>query len=170
MRTSRMALARYTATLSKTRGGFLRFLRAGLRSGFVDQLLPNALRFENELDDFARGTLATGGFRSIIRRAPHFESRVGDGDGKANAAHDGQVRQVVAEKRDLGLLRAGFAQNIFVSRDFVPLLFVNKFNVQLLAPAPQSRAASPGDDAGAQACRHRERKALAVVCVERLDF
>src|SRR5207244_4001352 len=59
---------------------------------------------------------------------------------------------------------------IFVSRDFLPLLFVNKFNVQLFAPTTQSRAASPGDDAGAQACRHRERKPLAVVCVERLDF
>ena len=102
--------------------------------------------------------------------AAHFGRGVVDGNGQADALHDGEIGEVIAKKGDFGFLGAGLAQDVFVSRDFVPLFLVNKLDVQLLAAAAQSGAAAAGNDAGAQSGGHGESEALAVVSVERLTL
>src|SRR5437870_2874879 len=141
-----------------------------LRAGLVDHLFPNSLGFENEFVEFARGAFAAWGFRSVMSHAFYFRGGVAHSHRKPNPPHDHEVRQIIAEKGHLGFLRTGLAQDIFVGRDFMTLLFVNKLDVQLFAPAPERRAAASGDDAGAQARSHGKRESLAVVRVEGLDF
>src|SRR5690242_19023266 len=141
-----------------------------LRARFVDHLFPDALGFENQLDQFARGSFAAGSLGSVIRRAFHLRRGVAHGNSEPDAAHDHQVGQIVAEIGDFGFLGASLSQNIFVSRDFVPLFFVNEFHIQLFASAPQRRAAPSSNDARAQACGHGESESLAVMRVEGLHF
>ena len=102
--------------------------------------------------------------------AADFGGGVVHGDGQSNALHDGQVWQVVTKESDLRFLGAGLAQDVFVGRDFVALLFVDKLDVQFFAAATESRAGAAGDDAGTQTGGDGEREALAVVSVKIFQF
>ena len=82
-------------------------------SGFVDHLFPDALGFENEFDDFARGPFPAGSFGSVIGCAFHFRGSIGHGDGKADAAHNGQVGQIVSEIGDFGFFRPEFRDTLW---------------------------------------------------------
>src|ERR1051325_6391374 len=130
--------------------------QGGLGARLVDHFFPDALGLEDELDDFACRSFAAVSFGSVVRCAFHFRSRVSNGYRETDAAHDEQVRQIIAKIGDLGFLGSGLAKNVFVGCDFVTLLFVNKLDVQLFAPATQRRAAAAGDNAGAQASRSEE--------------
>src|SRR6266481_3108654 len=144
--------------------------RARSGASFVDHFFPNAFGLEDEFDEFASGAFAAIGFGGVVRGAADFGGGVVDGDGQSNAAHDGEVRQVIAEEGDFGFLGAGLAQDIFVGGNFVALLLVDKFDVQFFAAAAKCRAAAAGDDPGAQTGGDGEREALAVVGVKRLDL
>src|SRR5213595_3805573 len=124
--------------------------QGGLGARLVDHFFPDALGPEDKLDDLARGSLAAVSFGSVVCGAFHFRSRVSHGYREPDAAHDEQVGQIIAKIGDLGFLCSGFSQNIFISCNFVPLLLVDKLDVQLFATATQRRAAPAGDDAGAQ--------------------
>jgi hypothetical protein len=141
--------------------------RNGSGAGFVDHFFPNAFGLEDEFDEFACSAFAAIGFGGVVGGAAHFRGGVVDGDGEADALHDHQVREIIAEEGDFGLLRAGFAEDVFVGSDFVTLLFVDEFDVQLFAAAAKGGAAASGDDAGAQAGGHGQREALTVVSVKR---
>ena len=99
-----------------------------------------------------------------------FRGGVVNGDGQSYPLHEGQVRQVIAEKGDFRFLCAGFPQDVFVSGNLVALLLVDKLDVQLLTPSAQSRAAASGNDARPQPGGDGKREALAVVGVKRLAF
>src|SRR2546427_10833605 len=119
-------------------------------AGFVNHFFPDAFGFEDEFDEFAGGAFAAIGFGGVVGGAGDFGGGVVHGDGQSNALHDGQVRQVVTKESDLRFLGAGLAQDVFVGRDFVALLFVDKLDVQFFAAATESWAGATGDDAGTQ--------------------
>ncbi len=136
-------------------------------AGFVDHFFPDAFGLKDEFDEFAGGAFAAIGFSGVVGGAAHFGRGVMDGDGQADALHHHQVGEIVAEEGDFGLLRAGFAEDVFVGGDLVTLLLVDELDVQLFAAAAKGGAAASGDDARAQAGRNSEREALAVVSVKR---
>src|SRR6267154_3989076 len=144
--------------------------RARSGASFVDHFFPNAFGLEDEFDEFASGAFAAIGFRGVVGGAADFGSGVMDGDGQSDAAHDGEVGQVITEKGDFGFLGTGFAQDVFVGGDFVSLLLIDEFDVEFFAPAPEGRTAPSSDHAGAQTGSDGEREALAVVGVKRLDL
>src|SRR5260370_5047479 len=141
---------------------------AGWRSsaGFVNHLFPDAFGAEDEFDEFARGAFATIGFGGVLRCAADFRGSIVNGDRESDALHDHQVGQVIAEEGDFRFLGAGLAQDILVSRNLVPLLLVDKFDIQFFAAAAKSGAAPPADEPGAKAPGGSEREALAVVRVK----
>ncbi len=110
--------------------------------GFVDHFFPDAFGLEDDLDEFARGTFAAIGFGGVVGGPAHFRGGVVNGDGQSYPLHEGQVRQVIAEKGDFRFLCAGFPQDVFVSGNLVALLLVDKLDVQLFTPSAQSRAAA----------------------------
>src|SRR5260370_28039850 len=127
-------------------------MQGGWRSGagLVDHLFPDAFGPEDEFDEFAGGAFAAIGFGGEVGGAADFRGSVMNGGRQADALHDHQVRQVIAKKSDFRFLSAGLAQDIFVSGNLVPLLLVDKFDIQFFAAAAQSGPAPAGDDAGAQ--------------------
>src|SRR5260370_32929132 len=139
-------------------------------ASFVDHFFPNAFGLEDEFDEFASGAFAAIGFRGVVGGAADFGRGVVNGDSQPDAAHDGEVGQVITEKGDFGFLGAGLAQDVFVGGDFVSLLLIDEFDVEFFAPAPEGRAAPSSDHAGAQTGSDGEREALAVVGVKRLDL
>ena len=136
-------------------------------AGFVDHFFPDAFGFEDEFDELASGAFAAIGFGGVVGGAADFRRGVVDGDGEADALHDHQVGEIIAEEGDFGFLRAGFAEDVFVGGDLVTLLFVDEFDVQLFAASAQSGAAASGNDAGAQAGGDGQCETLAVVSVKR---
>ena len=139
-------------------------------AGLVDHFFPDAFGLEDEFDEFAGGPFAAVGFGSVVGGAADFRGSVVDGDGEADAVHDHQVGEIIAEEGDFGFLRAGFAEDVFVRGDLVTLLFVDEFDVQLFAAPAQSGAAATSDDTSAQAGGNGQREALAVVSVKCFAF
>jgi len=58
----------------------------GSGTGFIDQLCPNPLGFENELHGFANRTLTTEGFGNVVRGLLNFGDRIAHRNGKPGAA------------------------------------------------------------------------------------
>src|ERR1700682_4663185 len=145
-------------------------LRVPLGAGLVDHFFPDAFGLEDDLDEFTRGAFPAIGFGGVVGRPPHFWCGIVDGDRQSHAIHYGQVRQVIAKIGDFRFLRSGLAQDIFVSRDLVPLLLVDKLDIQLFTASAQSCAGAAGDDAGPQPGGNGQREALAVVSVNILQL
>ena len=139
-------------------------------AGLVDHLFPDAFGSEDELDELAGGAFAANRFGDVVCGAFYFVGGVSDGYSEPHPPHHHQIRQVVAEKGDLGFVDAGFSQNVFVGGDLVPLFFVDKSDVEFLAAAAKRGAAAAGNHAGVQTGGDGEGQALAVMGVEVLDF
>jgi len=139
-------------------------------AGFVDHLFPDAFGFEDELYELAGGAFAADRLGDVMGGAFYFVGGVADGHGEADPLHNHQVRQVVSEKGNLGLVDAGSSQNVFVGGDFVALFLVHIRNVEFLATAAKRGAAAAGNHAGVETGGDGQGQALAVMGVEVLDF
>jgi hypothetical protein len=113
--------------------------------------LPDAFGLEDDFDEFAGGAFAAVGFGDVVGGAADFRRGVMNCDSQADALHDSQIGEVVAEEGDFGFFGAGLSQDVFVGGDLVALLFVDEFDVEFLAAPAEGWAGSAGDDAGAQA-------------------
>src|SRR5580704_14946378 len=92
------------------------FARDHSRPRFVHHFFPAALGFQQELDDFADGTVAAAAGGGIVRGAFYFGHGVGDGDGEADALHHRNVWEIVADVGDFGVVHAGALHDFFVDR------------------------------------------------------
>src|ERR1700687_1748332 len=61
-------------------------------------LLPFALRPEDELDSVAEGAVATSMRRDVMGLLFHFDAGVLHSDGEASGTHGGQVDDVIADE------------------------------------------------------------------------
>src|SRR5262249_47666109 len=116
------------------------------------------------------GAVPADGASDVMSYVLDLDRGIPDGNGEADATHDGHVGEIVAEKGDFGFADAGLAQHIFIRSDLLRLLLVDQINTEFLAATAKRSALAPGDHSGAQAGGASQRKPLAVVGVERLDF
>ena len=72
--------AEVISSFAYLRASSMRKPEATLCDGLRDGLLPFALSFQDQLDDFARGAFASGYGGDVMRGAFHFDDGVGDGD------------------------------------------------------------------------------------------
>src|SRR5882672_9050641 len=121
----------------------LQTLASGISgAGFVNHLLPDAFGPKDELDELAGSAFAANRLGDVMRGAFYFFGGVSDGHGEADALHNHQIRQVVAEEGHLGFVDAGFSQNVLVGGDLMPLFFVDKGDVEFLAATAKRGAAA----------------------------
>ena len=68
---------------------------------FLDALVQNPVRLENEIDGVAARSLATGIGSDVVGRGLDLVAGVGDRNGQSANPHYGQVNHVVAHVGDL---------------------------------------------------------------------
>src|SRR5260370_32774495 len=76
----------------------------------------------------------------------------------------------MTDKRDSRIGDPRFSKDFFIGRYLRRLLHVDEFHVHLMGPPEEGSAFATGNAARTQASRVRQGKALAIVCVKRLDF
>ncbi len=109
------------------------------RTSFVDHRLPDAFGFKNEFNRFADGTVASEGFRCVVRSAFHFRNRITYGDSEAGAAHQGNIGKVIADVSHSRIGDARFLQDFFVGGHFHRLFHIDEFHFHFVG-TPQERS------------------------------
>ncbi len=141
-----------------------------LGAGLFDQFLKKALGLEDEFDCFADSASSGEGFSGVMGNPLHLGDGVADGQGKAGAAHERNIGEIIADKGYGGIGDARFLQDFFVGGHFERDLHVDEFHFHLVGAAKKCGAFAAGDTTSAETSGVSEGETLAVVGIESLDL
>src|ERR1700687_3105466 len=94
-------------------------------------LLPFALRPEDELDSVAEGAVATSMRRDVMGLLFHFSASVFYGNGEAPGTHVGKVDDVIADEGGLFWLEALLVNDFLETGAFVSNTLMHVFEFQI---------------------------------------
>ena len=90
------------------------------RAGFIDHCFPDAFGFENEFNGFADRAVAGESFRNVVGGLFYLGDGIAHGNGEASAAHQGNIRKIIADISDSRIGDARFLEGFLHKPAFSP--------------------------------------------------
>src|SRR5699024_8424044 len=125
---------------------------------------------DQQFTRLAHGALATGRRADPMGRGPHIRHGIGHGQRQSGAAHDRQVRQIVAHAAGLLWREAQFGQQGFEVQFLVAAVEVQIFNPQVAQAGGDRRGWTPADRSRGNARSLQALQTETVMDVHGLDF
>lgn len=131
---------------------------------------PEPFGLEDEFDSFADGAGATGLLGHVVCFLLYFGAGVGSGDGEADAVHDDDIGEVVADVGDFFFGHFGIGHDFFEDRDFFSVALVYVGHFALAGALGGGGGFTAADDAGFDAVLAEPLESYAVLGIEAFGF
>ncbi len=136
----------------------------------IENFLPFSLRFEDEFDGVAQGSVASGVRRGEVSFLFHVGAGIPYRDGEASEAHSGEVDDVVAHEGGFVGSESGLTDDLLKGSTLVVAALANKLEFQIAGAQGNGFGIALGNESGAKSAETGYGDGDSVVSVKSLEL